>query len=99
MDIIATYPSVIYKVLKTDGEMLDVDNPVFLPDPSVIDHIEEPYVKAFIICPNENIGDMMQLVMEKRGSVAKTDSHRYAPRDVDCRNAAERDPGGFSRQD
>src|ERR1017187_9510774 len=74
MDIIATYPSVIYKVLKTNGEVLEVDNPVFLPDPSVIDHIEEPYVKAFIICPNENIGDMMSLVMEKRGSVSKTDS-------------------------
>jgi GTP-binding protein LepA len=74
MDIIATYPSVIYRVLKTDGEVLDVDNPVYLPDPSVIDHIEEPYVKAFIICPNENIGDMLSLVMEKRGSVAKTDS-------------------------
>ena len=74
MDIIATYPSVIYKVLKTNSEILDVDNPVFLPDPSVIDHIEEPYVKAFIICPNENIGDMMQLVMEKRGLVSKTDS-------------------------
>jgi GTP-binding protein LepA len=74
MDIIATYPSVIYKVLKTNSEILDVDNPVFLPDPSVIDHIEEPYVKAFIICPNENIGDMLQLVMEKRGLVSKTDS-------------------------
>jgi GTP-binding protein LepA len=74
MDIIATYPSVIYKILKTDGEVLDVDNPVYLPDPSVIDHIEEPYVKAFIICPNENIGDMLSLVMEKRGSVSKTDS-------------------------
>jgi len=74
MDIIATYPSVIYKVLKTNSDILEVDNPVFLPDPSVIDHIEEPYVKAFIICPNENIGDMLQLVMEKRGLVSKTDS-------------------------
>jgi GTP-binding protein LepA len=74
MDIIATYPSVVYHVLKTDGEMLEVDNPVFLPDPSQIDHIEEPYVKAFVICPNENIGDMLQLIMEKRGEVQKTDS-------------------------
>jgi GTP-binding protein LepA len=74
MDIIATYPSVIYKVLKTDGEVLQVDNPIYLPDPSHTDHIEEPYVKAFIICPNENIGDMLSLVMEKRGSVGKTDS-------------------------
>ena len=74
MDIIATYPSVIYKVLQTDGAVLDVDNPVYLPDPSTIDHIEEPYVRAFIICPNENIGDMLQLVMDKRGTVVKTDS-------------------------
>jgi len=74
MDIIATYPSVIYKILKTDGDVLEVDNPVYLPDPSVIDHIEEPYVKAFIICPNENIGDMLSLIMEKRGNVGKTES-------------------------
>jgi GTP-binding protein LepA len=74
MDIIATYPSVIYKVLKTNAEVLEVDNPVYLPDPSEVDHIEEPYVKAFIICPNENIGDMLSLVMEKRGAVSKTDS-------------------------
>jgi GTP-binding protein LepA len=74
MDIIATYPSVIYKVLQTDGEVLEVDNPVFLPDLSRVAHIEEPYVRASIICPNENIGDMLQLVMEKRGTVLKTDS-------------------------
>lgn len=74
MDIIATYPSVIYHVLKTDGEIVEVDNPVHLPDLSVVDHIEEPYVKAFIICPNEYIGDMMQLIMDKRGEMKKTDS-------------------------
>lgn len=74
MDIIATYPSVIYRVLKTDGEVLEVDNPINLPDPSHIDHIEEPFVKAFMICPNENIGDMMQLIMEKRGAITKTES-------------------------
>jgi GTP-binding protein LepA len=74
MDIIATYPSVVYHVLKTDGELLEVDNPAYLPDLSQIDHIEEPYVKAFVICPNENIGDMLQLIMEKRGEVKKTDS-------------------------
>ena len=74
MDIIATYPSVIYRVLKTNGDVVDVDNPAFLPDLSQVDHIEEPYVKAFVICPNENIGDMLQLIMDKRGNVAKTDS-------------------------
>jgi len=74
MDIIATYPSVVYHVWKTDGTMLEVDNPVLLPDLSQVDRIEEPYVKAFVICPNENIGDMLQLIMEKRGTVQKTDS-------------------------
>ncbi len=74
MDIIATYPSVVYRVVKTDGTVLEVDNPVHLPDPSQIDRIEEPYVKAFVICPNENIGDMLQLILEKRGEVKKTDS-------------------------
>ena len=74
MDIIATYPSVVYHVLKTNGEQTEVDNPSFLPDPSVIEEIREPVVKCFVMCPNENIGDMMQLTMEKRGEVEHTES-------------------------
>ena len=74
MDIIATYPSVVYEVLKTNGERLEVDNPSHLPDPSLIHEIREPVVKCFVMCPNENIGDMMQLVMEKRGEVQHTES-------------------------
>ena len=74
MDIIATYPSVIYEVLKTNGEHLEVDNPTHLPDPSVLDEVREPMVKAFLMCPNENIGDMMQLVMDKRGEVSHTET-------------------------
>jgi GTP-binding protein LepA len=74
MDIIATYPSVVYRVLKTNGEVVEVDNPSFLPDPSVIQEIQEPVVKCFVMCPNENIGDMMQLMMEKRGEVEHTES-------------------------
>ena len=74
MDIIATYPSVAYHVLKTNGELIEVDNPSFLPDPSVIEEIQEPMVKCFVMCPNENIGDMMQLIMEKRGEVDHTES-------------------------
>jgi GTP-binding protein LepA len=74
MDIIATYPSVVYHVVKTNGESVDVDNPSFLPDPSVIEEIREPVVKCFVLCPNENIGDMMQLIMEKRGEVEHTES-------------------------
>ena len=74
MDIIATYPSVVYHVIKTNGESVSVDNPSFLPDPSVIEEIREPVVKCFVMCPNENIGDMMQLIMEKRGEVEHTES-------------------------
>jgi GTP-binding protein LepA len=74
MDIIATYPSVVYRVTTTDGIMKEVDNPTFLPEPNYIQTIEEPMVRAFIICPNENIGDMMALITEKRGSVDQTET-------------------------
>jgi GTP-binding protein LepA len=74
MDIIATYPSVVYRVLRTNESLVEIDNPSFLPDPSVIAEIQEPVVKCFVMCPNENIGDMMQLMMEKRGEVEHTES-------------------------
>jgi GTP-binding protein LepA len=74
MDIIATYPSVIYKVTMNDGTMKKVDNPVFMPDPGHIAKIDEPMVKAFVICPNENIGDLMALISEKRGAVDHTET-------------------------
>ena len=74
MDIIATYPSVVYEVAQTNGEKVEVDNPAHLPDPSVIEEIREPVVECFVMCPNENIGDMMQLIMEKRGEVQNTES-------------------------
>ncbi|MDP7741843.1 MAG: translation elongation factor 4 [Lentisphaeria bacterium] len=67
MDIIATYPSVIYHVYSKNGEMKPVDNPVFLPDPNEIDRIEEPMVNASIISPSEYIGVIMNLVLERRG--------------------------------
>jgi len=74
MDIIATYPSVIYRVTMNDGTVKQIDNPVFMPDPSHIAKIEEPMVKAFVICPNENIGDLMALVSEKRGALDHTET-------------------------
>jgi GTP-binding protein LepA len=74
MDIIATYPSVIYKVTMTDGTVKEIDNPAFLPESNYIEQIEEPMVKAFVICPNENIGDMMALISEKRGLVDHTET-------------------------
>ncbi len=74
MDIIATYPSVVYRVLLTDGKVKEIDNPAFLPEPTYIEAIEEPMVRAFVICPNEYIGDMMALISEKRGTVAHTET-------------------------
>lgn len=74
MDIIATYPSVIYEVQRTNGEVLSIDNPSQLPDPSVIESISEPIVKAFILCPNENISPIMQLILDKRGELLHTES-------------------------
>jgi len=74
MDIISTYPSVVYEVLKTNGEILHIDNPAFLPDPSVIQEIREPIVKAAIMIPNEYISPLMQLILDKRGVVDHTDS-------------------------
>jgi GTP-binding protein LepA len=74
MDIIATYPSVVYHVTMTDGTFKEVDNPAFLPEVTFIEKIEEPMVKAFVICPNESIGDMMALISEKRGSVDHTET-------------------------
>ena len=74
MDVISTYPSVIYHVRKTDGTELQVDNPCFLPPAQQIDEIREPIVKVNIMIPNENIGDIMQLVMDKRGQVNNTET-------------------------
>ena len=67
LKLITTAPSVIYHVHKTDGEMLAVDNPAKLPTPQEIDFMEEPYVKATVIVPNEYVGAVMQISQEKRG--------------------------------
>ena len=74
MDIIATYPSVVYRVLLTDGQVKQVDNPAFMPDISSIESIEEPVVKSFVITPNECIGDIMNLISEKRGTIQHTET-------------------------
>jgi len=67
LDIITTAPSVIYHVLKTDGEMLIIDNPLNYPDPVHIDRAEEPFVKASIITPSEYVGNIMDLCQDRRG--------------------------------
>ena len=74
MDIIATYPSVIYHVFMKDGQVLDIDNPVHLPDLADVEHIEEPIIQAKIMTPTEYIGDIMNLVMTKRGFCTQTTS-------------------------
>ena len=74
MHIIATYPSVVYRVSMTDGTIKDIDNPAFLPAVNYIAKIEEPTVTTFVICPNECIGDLMALISEKRGLVHHTET-------------------------
>ena len=74
MDIIATYPSVVYHVYLKGGKMIEVDNPVYLPDPSEIDRIEEPMISARIMSPTGYMGDIMNLVMQKRGVCTNTES-------------------------
>ena len=74
MDIIATYPSVIYKVVTTDGNEIDIDNPAYLPEANHISTISEPMVDAYLMCPNEYIGDMMNLTAEKRGIIHETET-------------------------
>jgi GTP-binding protein LepA len=67
LDIITTAPSVIYKVHKTDGEMIEITNPTNLPDPSQIDYMEEPLVSAEIMVTTEFVGAIMALCQERRG--------------------------------
>ena len=73
LDLVTTAPGVVYRVYKTDGTMLELTNPSNLPDPSEIDHIEEPIVKAEIMVTSEFIGPIMQLCQERRGLYLGTD--------------------------
>jgi GTP-binding protein LepA len=67
LSLITTAPNVIYRIHKTDGEVFDIENPSKMPTPQEIDHVEEPYVKATVIVPNEYVGAVMELSQEKRG--------------------------------
>nr|MCR4899180.1 translation elongation factor 4 [Acholeplasmatales bacterium] len=69
IDLIATSPSVSYHVYLTSGEMLDISNPSDFPEPTKIDRIEEPYVRATIMTPSEYIGSIMDLCQKKRGII------------------------------
>ena len=67
LDLVTTLPSVIYEVYKTDGTMVRVDNPHNYPDPSVIEHAEEPYIKVTIVTPPDYVGNIMPMCQERRG--------------------------------
>ena len=67
LDLIATAPSVVYKVHLTNGEVVDVYNPVDMPDPVRVDHIEEPWIKATIFVPDEYLGSVLKLCEDRRG--------------------------------
>lgn len=74
LDIITTAPSVIYKIFFKNKTDLNIDNPARYPDPSTIDYIEEPWVRCHIMVPSEYLGAIMNLGMEKRGELLKTES-------------------------
>ena len=74
LDILSTYPSVVYRVHLTDGTRIDIDNPVQMPDPSLIEKIEEPTIIAHIHIPNTSIGDILALVSGKRGTCQNTET-------------------------
>ncbi|SFR04026.1 translation elongation factor 4 [Poseidonocella sedimentorum] len=67
IDLITTAPSVIYHIYGRDGEMVELHNPADMPDPSKIDHIEEPRIKATILVPDEFLGDVLKLCQDRRG--------------------------------
>ncbi|CDR34662.1 translation elongation factor 4 [Criblamydia sequanensis] len=74
LDIISTAPSVVYKCLINDGQVVDIDSPAHYPDPSTIESIEEPWVVCHVMIPSEFLGTIMNLCMDKRGSLEKTDT-------------------------
>lgn len=73
LNLVITTPSVIYKVRKKTGETVDIDNPAKLPPASEIDHIDEPFVKAYILLPKESMGSILELAESKRGKYISTE--------------------------
>nr|WP_277995772.1 translation elongation factor 4 [Moorella thermoacetica] len=73
LELITTAPSVVYRVVGTNGSVVMVDNPTALPAPNLIDHIEEPFVEATIMTPKDFVGPVMELCQEKRGSFLNMD--------------------------
>lgn len=73
MDVVVTVPSVHYRAMKRDGELVDVKSPSDLPDPTHIEYTEEPWVKVDVVVPSEYIGNVMAICMEKRGVYKNTE--------------------------
>lgn len=72
LNLVVTTPSVIYKIIKKDGDVLEIDNPTKLPNPQDIETAQEPYVRAYIITPKESIGNMLELAESRRGAYVST---------------------------
>ncbi len=68
LDIITTAPSVVYRIMKTDGTLMEIDNPTMMPSPTEINYMEEPMVKATIMTPTEYVGNLMELCQDRRGT-------------------------------
>ncbi len=83
LELLATTPNVLYEVHLTDGEEVEVHSPTELPDPSTIEAIEEPYIRATIICPTEHVGAVMELCQGRRGT--HVDMHYLSPQRVQIR--------------
>ncbi len=67
LDLVVTAPSVVYRIHKTDGSLIELHNPADMPDPTQIDHIEEPWIKATILVPDDHLGAVLSLCTERRG--------------------------------
>ena len=83
LELLSTTPNVRYEVHLTNGESIEVRSPTDLPDPGVIESIEEPYIRATIICPSEQVGAVMELCQGRRGT--HVDMHYLSPQRVQIR--------------
>ena len=73
LNLVVTAPSVIYRVMKRDGGLVDIDNPIKLPSPAEIEEVDEPYVRAYIITPKPSIGNILELSESRRGAYVSTE--------------------------
>src|SRR5437660_11301666 len=96
--MIAPSPRVVYEVETRRDETLLLDNAAQLPDPSQIKGIREPIVKAYVLCPNENIGDLLQLILEKRGQMDHTETLDSRRAILHCELPLRESVVGFNEQ-